>query len=82
MIDPAAYKRLQATIEAKQTAIDRAIGAREQSLNRILDEFQCETLLQADELADQLEKEAHDHETRYYAAVKLFEAKFPDIKLA
>lgn len=72
------YERMKREVEEAQSEADRAVGAREQALRTLNEEFKCETLEEARTLRDKLKTQLQAAETDYDAILDEFENEFAD----
>jgi len=67
------YTKLQKAVEAKKSEIDQAVGARDQTVKQIKDEFGCNSFAEAKKLLADLEEEEKK-------AAAAFEKKLKEFK--
>lgn len=72
-IDEKQFKQLRQRADAARKARDRAEGQLESAMERLQDEFGCDTIEKAEKLARTLKKEAATAEAKYDEAVAAFE---------
>jgi len=73
------YQKLKGKADELQREADRAEGALEQLMDKLKDEFDCETLEEAEKLSKKLEKEAKKAEEDFETAIDMFEEKWGDV---
>lgn len=64
-IDLDQYKRLKEKADTAKQSYDRAVGAREQLLTKLKEDFDCETTEEAEKKLKKLTAEADELEARY-----------------
>ena len=78
MADLRRYERLKREVDEAQSEADRAVGAREQALRTLCEEFKCDSLAEARERRKKLEAQLKDAEVDYDGALDEFEREFAD----
>ena len=76
MIDEQEYKKLKRLAEEAQSDKDRATGQLEAAMQRLRDEFECDSLEEAEALQKRLDKEAAKTEKEYDAAREAFKVEW------
>lgn len=79
MIDLEKYDRLKKKADKAKEDIARAEGALEQQLKKLKEEFDCETVEQAETLLVTLKKEEAAAESAYNEKMVEFEKKWGDL---
>lgn len=67
------FKRLKQQVDGAKTARDQATGQLEASMQRLKDEFDCDSLKDAERTVKKLKTEANQAETKYNSAMEEFE---------
>lgn len=78
MIDEKEYKRIKRAADEARQARDRAAGHLEGVMERLREEFGCDTIQAAEKKLKTLTKEAKAAEAAYREAVEAFEEKWGD----
>lgn len=73
------YNQLKNEVDKLQREADRSEGALEQLMTKLKDEFECNTIGEAEELVLMLEKEANKAEKDYDKALEEFEEEFQEV---
>lgn len=73
------FTELKKTVEQLNEAAARARGAYEQSMVRLKAEFGCDTIEEAEELAEQKDKEADKAAKEFEEAITAFEEEWKDV---
>lgn len=76
MIDEAKYKKLKKQAEEARSDRDRATGQLEAIMARLHDEYDCDTIEQAEKKLTKLTKAAKEAEAAYDSAVEEFEEQW------
>lgn len=77
-IDEAKFKKLKRAAEEARQARDRAAGQLEAAMDRLKDEFGCDTVEEAQDLAKLLDAQAAEAEAAYDEAVEAFEEEWSE----
>jgi hypothetical protein len=72
-VDEAKFRRLKEKAETARAARDKAAGQLEATMDRLKNEFQCQTVAAAKKKASELKREAAAAEKDYNKAVASFE---------
>lgn len=72
------YKKLKARVEAARATRDRAAGQLDGVMARLLKDFGCSTIEQAEKLVNKLEREAAVAEREFDDAAEKFQKEFDE----
>lgn len=72
------YQKLKAKADKLKVDISKAEGAYENVMQQIKDEFDCDTLEEAENLLEKLQAQAEEDEQSYNEAVKNFNDKWSE----
>ncbi len=78
-IDLKEFQQLKSNVERLQREADKAEGAYAEQMRRLKDEYDCETIEQAEKLQAKLEKELEVAEQKYQKAADKFEKDWGDV---
>ena len=78
-IDVARYEELKSEVDSLQRKADRSEGALAQLMERLKDEFGCDSLKKAEKLSAKLKLEASKAEEEYSEALERFEEKWEEV---
>jgi len=78
MISIDRYQELQDSVNKKQQKLDRSKGALSQMEERLKNEFDCDSVEQAEKLLKKLEKEAAVAEKAFQKSFEAFEKEWDD----
>lgn len=77
-IDIDEYQALKRKAEKSKSDVARAEGALEQQMKKLKDDFDCESIEDAEYLLDTLEKEEEKAEQQYEKELAIFNEKWGD----
>ena len=72
------YQKMKRKADELRREADRAEGALEQLMEKLKEDFDCDTLEEAEQLSKRLEKEAKEAEEQFDVAVEEFEEEWGD----
>ena len=75
-IDIDQYKRLRAKADKAKSDIDKAEGSRDQLMKKLLEDFECTTIDEAELKHKELKSQSEELEAKYEFELKEFEEEF------
>lgn len=73
------FNALRDQVSKLQSQVDRAEGALQQTMETLKEEFGCETIEEAEKLAEQMRKETEALESKFEKAKEAFDAKWEEV---
>lgn len=77
-IDLERYEELKSEVETAQASVSKAEGALESHMSSLKEDFDCDSLDEAEELLEKFRKEAKTAETDYKEKLAEFEDKWKE----
>lgn len=78
MINLEEYQQLKRKSEKAKSDVARAEGALEQQMKKLKDDFNCDSIVEAEELLTQFENEEKQAEEQYEKELSMFKDKWDD----
>lgn len=75
-IDIDQYKRLRARADKAKSDIDKAEGSLEQLMKKLLEDFECKSILEAEQKHEELKTQLEELEEQYQTELEAFEKEF------